>query len=703
MSRFIHGLSLASRIWLLIAIPLLAMVGASGHIMFANHRTIAVVDDMVELAELSTRISALVHELQKERGNSAVFIGSRGQQLAAELPQQRALTDSMREALEQRLATIELARHGGNLVELVAAARSAVGELPAKRQAIAALAIAAPDSNAYFTSTIARLLAVVVESSKLSRNGEVAGQISAFVTFMQAKERAGQERATGAPNFASGRFTPALYLRFVQVVSEQQAMFLLFEGYATAAQREFLRATAAGPDVQNVLRMRAAALAAGPEGALTGMSGTEWFNATTARINLMKTVEDRIAGDMLAVTAAQRAEAALTFWINAALVLCVLAASIAVSMVTARSIRRPIASMTGAMQDLARGDTQVEVPGRGRGDEIGRMADAVEVFRANMVETERLRAEQERERAERAAQDEAARAEQAARSEAERQALAARAAVASAFAAEVNKITQALSAQANELQTAASGMSATAAETNRQSGEVASASEQASANVQTVASAAEELSASIAEIGRQVVQSNSCARRAVSDAEQTNVSVRTLAEAAEKIGDVVKLIADIAGQTNLLALNATIEAARAGEAGRGFAVVAAEVKTLASRTASATEEIGAKIAEIQNATGANVAAIAGIGKVIGEIEQIATAIAGAIEEQNVTTQEIARNVHQAASGTRQVSSAITVVNQAAGDTGAAAAQVLNTAGELARQSDALRGEVDRFLAQLKAA
>ena len=352
---------------------------------------------------------------------------------------------------------------------------------------------------------------------------------------------------------------------------------------------------------------------------------------------------------------------------------------------TARAIVRPITGMTGAMQTLAGGDTNIEVPGRGRGDEIGQMAESVEVFRANMAETDRLRAEQ------------------AARQEAERKALENRAAVASHFATEVGKIVQVLSAQATELQASANSLSATAEETNRQSTEVASASEEASANVQTVASAAEELTASIGEINRQVTQSSTIARKAVTQADQTNASVQSLAEAAQGIGDVVKLIADIAGQTNLLALNATIEAARAGEAGKGFAVVAAEVKTLATRTAKATDEISAKIAEMQEATGSNVTAIAEIGKVIGEIEHISSAIASAVEEQSVTTQEIARNVQQAAAGTTQVSSGITVVSKAASETGSAATQVLSSAGELSKQSETLRAEVDKFLSELKAA
>ena len=211
------------------------------------------------------------------------------------------------------------------------------------------------------------------------------------------------------------------------------------------------------------------------------------------------------------------------------------------------------------------------------------------------------------------------------------------------------------------------------------------------------------MSSSINEIARQVATSATMAKTAVEEAEKTNVSVQGLADSAQKIGEVVEIISDIASQTNLLALNATIEAARAGDAGKGFAVVASEVKSLATQTAKATEEIAAQIAEIQAATEQSVGAIEGIGKQIGDMDEISTALASAIEEQGAATGEISNNSQQAAAGTQEVSENISAVNQAAAETGAAANQVLQSAGDLAGQADLLRAEVDRFLAEVRSA
>ena len=349
-------------------------------------------------------------------------------------------------------------------------------------------------------------------------------------------------------------------------------------------------------------------------------------------------------------------------------------------------ISRPVTRMCMAMRSLASGDTSVEVPGVGRKDEIGQMADTVQVFKDSMMEAERLREANERQKKE---------------ADAERKASMLR--LADNFEAGIKGVVSSVASQATEMQSAAEGMTHTAEEATQQATSVAASVEQASANVQTVASSAEELSASVQEIARQVDQSSKIAGQAVVEADHTNTTVEGLDRAAQRIGEVVQLIETIAGQTNLLALNATIEAARAGDAGKGFAVVASEVKSLASQTAKATEEIRAQIGEIQGATGQTVEAIRSIGATIRQMSEIATAIASAVEEQGAATREIATNVQQAAQGTGEIASNIEGVSRAASDTGAAASQVLSAAGELSRQSETLRRDVDYFLATVRAA
>ncbi|MEN8197195.1 MAG: HAMP domain-containing methyl-accepting chemotaxis protein, partial [Pseudomonadota bacterium] len=349
-------------------------------------------------------------------------------------------------------------------------------------------------------------------------------------------------------------------------------------------------------------------------------------------------------------------------------------------------IVKPISAIIDVMTRLAEGDNMVTVLGANRGDEIGEMAQAVQIFKDNALEKQRLEEEQ------------AAAAQRA--EEEKRQAMYA---LADRFERQVKDVVDGVSSSATEMQATAQQMSATAEETSRQSANVATASEQATANVQTVAATAEELSASIAEIGRQVMQSAKIAQNAVVEADSTNDTVKGLAEAAAKIGEVVDLINDIAGQTNLLALNATIEAARAGEAGKGFAVVAQEVKNLANQTAKATEEISTQITAVQEETNGAVGAIENIRSIIGEINDISTTISSAVEEQGVSTQEIARNVQQAATGTQDVNSNIDSVNRAASETGSAAGQVLGAAQEMSRQAEGLRGQVDDFLNEVRAA
>jgi methyl-accepting chemotaxis protein len=360
--------------------------------------------------------------------------------------------------------------------------------------------------------------------------------------------------------------------------------------------------------------------------------------------------------------------------------------TLAVSMVVARGITGPLQRMTGAMNDLAGGKLDVDVPGIGRRDEIGEMAKAVEVFKRNAVERQALEAEQK---------------------QAETRAVAQRKAdmykMAEDFEGAVGGIIGAVSTASSQLETSAGALSSTAERAEELATTVAAASEEASTNVQSVASATEEMASSVNEISRQVQESARMAGEAVDQARKTNDRVSELSKAAARIGDVVELINTIAGQTNLLALNATIEAARAGEAGRGFAVVASEVKALAEQTAKATGEIGQQVSGIQAATQESVGAIKEISGTIERLSEISSAIAAAVEEQGAATQEISRNVQQAAHGTQQVSSNITDVQRGASETELASTQVLSAAQSLSGDSNRLKLEVDKFLATVRAA
>lgn len=356
---------------------------------------------------------------------------------------------------------------------------------------------------------------------------------------------------------------------------------------------------------------------------------------------------------------------------------------IVIGFVIARGITRPIQAMTGTMQVLSNGDFSVAIPAQDQRDEIGEMAKTVQVFKDNMIKARDLDAK--------------------AKAEADRQAERGRQmeqAVAQ-FDTVISEVVSAVNAAATELQATAQTLSATAEETAQQSTAVAAATEEMSQNVQTVASATEELSASISEISGQVSESTRIVGDAVSQANDTNAKVKSLSEAAQKIGEVVNLINDIAGQTNLLALNATIEAARAGEAGKGFAVVASEVKTLATQTSRATDEIAAQIRSIQDATDQSATAIAAITQTIGRVNEISTGIASAVEEQGAATQEISRNVQQAAAGSAEVSGNIVGVTQASQQTSAGSTQVLSAASELAENGARLKREVDSFLHQVR--
>ena len=683
--QFLRKLSIGKKLTVAVLLPVLGLVAYSSLIVFERYQQMADMGRVRMLAEFAPTVSALVHELQKERGQSAGFIGSKGKKFAQTLPGQHNDTDGKRTAFEAAHQSFAFSAFDAQLAAQAQKAVTQLKQLHAMRGQVSSLTATIPAMAKYYTGAIAELLHVTDQMLRNSTDDRISKSISGYIAYLQAKERAGQERAMGAGGFGAGQFSPKVYNRFVELIALQQNYFNSFQLFAAPAQWDFHKTTVSGPVVAEVDRMRRIAIASPQTGNTGNVEGGRWYVEITKKINLMKQVEDRIAADLGASATVFEAMAFRGVIVFALISLALVVVGCGLLIVIARDILRAVGGLTGVMGALADGDKAVEIAGIDRGDEVGEMAQSVQVFKDNMIRNDEMAAEQEQERATR--EERASKVEQ----------------LASDFDVAVGDVLRGVSDAATEMDATAKMMSDTAEQTVQQSTAVAAASEQASVNVQTVASASEEMSASIDEISRQVIDSARITSEAVDQAENTNQSMAGLNEAAQKIGDVVGLINDIASQTNLLALNATIEAARAGEAGKGFAVVASEVKSLATQTANATEEIGAQIAAMQNETAGALEALTGIGKTINTVNEIATTISSAVEEQSAATQEISRNVDQAAHGTQEVSSSIASISQATTETGTAAGQVMSASGDLARQADTLKSTVEKFLEDVKAA
>lgn len=684
MSKLIRNMKISRAILLVAAVPFLVALFFSSQSVIREMRSVGELAKLEQLTNLSVKMAGLVHEQQKERGATGVFVGSMGGKFRAELLAQRAETDKRREDLKAYLATFNSSDYNAEFKNKFDTWQEMLAKMDENRSKVDELSINAATATGYYTKLNALSLDVANYMANLSSNAEVVVSLVGYVNFMQGKERAGIERANASGGFASGKFESSVLSAFKKAIDEQSTYNQIFLSYATADQKKVYDEVMNSPEAKEVERMRAVALEGGVEGNLQGVTGAQWFDTITKKINGLKRIEDSLANDLLAQMAVVKGQGQQNMQFAIMLTVGALAGVLLLSFMIIRTVNASFRTTVSAMTELASGKLDMTLPETTR-NEIGEMVKAMHVFQENGLERQKMQKQQEAENEAKLAR--AKRIED----------------LIGNFDRKASELLKNLATASTEMEATSQSMSAIAEETTKQAASVAAAANQAGANVHNVASATEELSASIQDIAKQVNVSTEKARTASGSVVKTQEIMERLSNAAGKIGEVIELITGIAEQTNLLALNATIESARAGEAGKGFAVVANEVKSLATETQKATDEIANVIKSVQAETKESVLAIEGISRVIEEISEVSTTIAAAMEQQTSATKEISRNVQEASSGTNEVTNNITGVSSAAQESGKAANEVLTTARRLAEQSQSMKGEVESFLRDIRSA
>lgn len=680
-AQIFSNTSVKNKLLFIVLIPILALLILSGMKVCALHEWAIEQSNLVELMDISVAASDLVHELQAERGASAGFINSKGKAFANDLSKQRLNTDRKRKEFEAVLNRVNTERFGEAYNKRLVFALGLLKDIKTKRGKISQLKLPLKEVVDYYTKTTSQFLNVTEQSFFAVKDAEILRDLSAYLYFMQSKERAGIERAVGASGFGGG-WDGYLRVRFNNFIVVQDTYMDVSLTYATDEERAFYHKRIDDPSFAAVDRMRDIAL--GRIETADEITAEIWFKAITKKINILKEIEDHFSADIkhLAHDEFVDAIAQRNFYI-----IILGAMFIVIALLTRFILKDFLGNIRGTivvMEELSRGNSAATVLGMDRKDEFGEMARSIEVLKQGLIE--------------KSAMEEQALATQARAEEQSRQMMSG---LAEGFDEQVGGLIGSLASASTELQASAESMRDIANETAQSSQTVATSSETANSNVNNVAAAMEEMAAASSEIAMQISNAQTQSNETAKSATNASQTVEALNALVENIGEVVSSIQDIAEQTNLLALNATIEAARAGDAGKGFAVVADEVKKLATETGSKTLEIRGRIAEIQEATHNSVQAMEGIIVNIAEIDQSVTGVSAAIEEQNATNGEIVRSVAEASQGVSQVSQIIVEVQKSAERTGGAAGDMLGAATEVSKLSETLKSSVDKFLGDIR--
>jgi methyl-accepting chemotaxis protein len=677
-------MKISQAIVLVALVPFLVALFFSSQLILREVNTTRQLARLEQLTELSVKMGNLVHEQQKERATTALFIGSKGMEFRSELAAQRAETNKKRAELTEFLKGFNPKDYDETFNEKFDTVFAMLDKLEDLRGNVDSLSIPGAEATAFYSGLNAKNLDLIGYLANLSPNPEIVASFVGYTSFMQGKEKAGVERAVGVPGFSAGIFTPELLDKLQSMISAQDIYFSLFFAYSTKDQKAIFNDLMSGNDAKEVERLRAIAISGGLTGDLKGVQGSEWAAAITRKINGLKKIEDTLSSDLLSRMTAVKDDAEKSKMESIIITAVSLLGTMLLSFIIIRTVSSSFRVTVSSMTELASGKLDMELPPTTK-NEIGDMVKAMHIFQQNGIERQKMQQQQEADNQAKLAR--AKRVDQ----------------LVSDFDASATQAVSTVAAASTELAQTAEEMTQVATRTSTQSVEVAGASEQTSRNVQSVASAAEEMAATIQEISKQISMSTQIVGVAMGNAEMADGASKELVEASITIGGVADLIEDIASQINLLALNATIESARAGEAGKGFAVVANEVKNLASQATDATEQIRKQLTGMQNISNNVVNVLAEVRGSIEKINEVSSALAAAVEEQSAATNEIVNNMQIASQGVAQINSNIGAIKTSADTTSASTQQVLEAAEMMSQEASKLDVNVRTFLQDIRAA